>query len=141
MPNTNHSSTTIRSNSSNITSSPVSTMVEPSSSLSQPPAATKGIAGRINYAEWDKVTNELVTQLEDDDQQEIMEETKKVRSCHCGAMYLVCRLFAFCSGRNSVVLSRISYVHSAARIVPLSTPSINNYQKIAGIGWKVRSIC
>lgn len=97
-------------------------MVEPTSSSSQPPAATKGIAGRINYAEWDKVTNELVTQLEDDDQQEIMEETKKVRSCHCVAMYLVRRLYAFCRGRNAVVLTHISYVHSVAPIVPLSTP-------------------
>jgi hypothetical protein len=40
----------------------------------------KGVAGRINYAAWDKVATELVQQVEEEDEQEKAEETRKV-SC------------------------------------------------------------
>ena len=39
----------------------------------------KGVAGRINYAQWDKVTKDLVTQIDEESQQEKIEEGKKVR--------------------------------------------------------------
>jgi negative regulator of replication initiation len=45
------------------------------SPLQQP---QKGIAGRINYAQWDKVTKDLVTQIDEESQQETIEEQKKV---------------------------------------------------------------
>jgi hypothetical protein len=56
-------------------------MEEESSSEPQPSSAVpqKGVAGRINYAAWDKVANELVTKVEEEDEQEIEEEKKKVR--------------------------------------------------------------
>jgi hypothetical protein len=38
----------------------------------------KGVAGRINYATWDKVATELVQQVEEEDKQEKAEETRKV---------------------------------------------------------------
>jgi hypothetical protein len=40
----------------------------------------KGVAGRINYAEWDKVASHLVESLEHEDEQEKQEEAAKVRT-------------------------------------------------------------
>lgn len=39
----------------------------------------KGVAGRINYAAWDKVASKLVESLEHEDEQEKQEEAAKVR--------------------------------------------------------------
>jgi hypothetical protein len=39
----------------------------------------KGVAGRINYAEWDKVASHLVESLEQEDEQEKQQEAAMVR--------------------------------------------------------------
>jgi len=41
-------------------------------------AVEKGVAGRINYAAWDKVATDLVQQVDQEEQAEIAEEKAKV---------------------------------------------------------------
>ena len=74
-------SSTMISDASIIIDSTTDTSTESSLSLSHPiqPLPQKGIAGRINYAQWDKVTKDLVTQIDEESQQETIEEKKKVR--------------------------------------------------------------
>ena len=56
--------------------------VDPMSSESSNPAAVsaieKGVAGRINYAAWDKVATDLVEQVEQEDEAEIADQKAKV---------------------------------------------------------------
>ena len=56
--------------------------VDPMSSESSNPAAVsaieKGVAGRINYAAWDKVASDLVEQVEQEDEAEIADQKAKV---------------------------------------------------------------
>jgi len=54
------------------------------SSMSSAPAAggataEKGVAGRINYAAWDRVATDLVEQVEQEEQAEIADGKAKVR--------------------------------------------------------------
>jgi hypothetical protein len=56
---------------------------KPKSSSDPITTTNKGVAGRINYAQWDKVTKELVTQIDEESQQEAIEEQKKVRYYYC----------------------------------------------------------
>jgi len=42
----------------------------------------KGVAGRINYAAWDKVATDLVDQVDREEQEEIAAEKAKVRSAN-----------------------------------------------------------
>lgn len=74
------------------TADSASTTVESalSSSASQPPQ--KGIAGRINYSQWDKVTKDLVAQIDEESQQETIEEKKKVSSSTSFDIF-ICLLF------------------------------------------------
>jgi hypothetical protein len=51
--------------------------VAPSSSSSAT-TTNKGVAGRTNYSEWDKVTKDLITKVDEDDEYETIEEQKKV---------------------------------------------------------------
>ena len=79
--NQNETMSSTISDASIIIDSTTDTSTESSSSLSHPipPLPQKGIAGRINYAQWDKVTKDLVTQIDEESQQETIEEKKKVR--------------------------------------------------------------
>ena len=79
--NQNETMSSTISDASIIIDSTTDTSTESSLSLSHPiqPLPQKGIAGRINYAQWDKVTKDLVTQIDEESQQETIEEKKKVR--------------------------------------------------------------
>lgn len=48
------------------------------SSTSTPDVPEKGVAGRINYAQWDRVATDLVEQVEQEEQEEIAMEKAKV---------------------------------------------------------------
>lgn len=51
-----------------------------STTSSNPADAEKGVAGRINYAAWDRVATDLVQRTEQEEQAEIAEEKAKVRA-------------------------------------------------------------
>jgi hypothetical protein len=58
----------------------VATNSTTTSSSSNTTVVQKGVAGRINYDAWDKVAKDLVTQVDEEDEQEKSQEQKKVRS-------------------------------------------------------------
>ena len=64
----------------------------------------KGVAGRINYAAWDKVATDLVQQVDQEDQVEIADQKAKV--CVSGVCICVCMYFCFCWCRSSVGWNR-----------------------------------
>lgn len=59
------------------TSNPIINMA--SSSSPPPQSQQKGVAGRINYAAWDKVATDLVEQVEREDEEDTAVEKSKVR--------------------------------------------------------------
>ena len=78
-PNISTTCTTTDTNSSAIPSTFDETTTTTTQSPTSSSTTPKGIAGRINYAQWDKVTKDLVTQIDEENQQETIEEQKKVR--------------------------------------------------------------
>jgi hypothetical protein len=61
----------------------VSSTMSSQSSSTAAPVVEKGVAGRINYAAWDKVATDLVQQVEQEDQVEIADQKAKVCLCEC----------------------------------------------------------
>ena len=60
----------------------------------------KGVAGRINYAAWDKVATDLVQQVDQEDQVEIADQKAKVCVSVCICVPYVC-LFVFVDADRS----------------------------------------